>query len=577
MNRLLLQALLAVVLLGGSTHSYGQLAEIKPFDTATNAHAASDRLYYDAIKEHILNNDKEAEALLQRFISERPNVGAAYYELARINARSNNTDKAIQMIKKAIELDDTNKWYQELYGNALVSKNQYLQAADVFAGLAAKYKPSDEYNLKAALMYQRAGKVGKAVERLQQIVQERGPDEDVLLQIYDLQQKDKNIEGAANALQQLIDAYPKEGKYYALLAEMYDKHKMPEKALATYREAEQKLPNDISIQLGFASYYKRQQNEAQYTAYVNKAVTNNTLEPEEQLSLLVTFLQETEKDTMARRTGLDLAEKLVSQHPENASIQGVYGDLLSFNGKPEEAAEAYKKSLSIDSANLTVWQQLLYHYTDRPQADSLIKYSSKALEMFPAQAILYYLNGVGYSNKGFYTKAIKSFNVAIDYQPEQNKALLAEMYSSLADVYNSAKEYKLSDQSFEKALELAPDNATILNNYAYYLSVRNTRLDDAERYSKRSLELRPGEATFLDTYGWIFYQQGKYQKARELIQQAIDKYGGHADATLYEHLGDIYYKLNDINKAVLLWQQAKEKDPLNEQIEQKIKSKKIPD
>jgi len=577
MNRSLLQVLIAVVLLGGGTHAHAQLAEIKPFDTATNSNAASDRLYYDAVKEHILNNDKDAEVLLQKFIKERPNVAAAYYELARINARTNNTDQAIQLIKKAIALDDTNKWYQELYGNALANKNQFLQAADVFAGLAQKYEPNDEYNLKSALMYQRAGKVGKAVERLQQIVQRRGPDEDVLMQIYDLQLKDKNIEGAAAALQQLIDANPKEGKYYALLAEMYDKNKMPEKAFAIYQQAEKKLPDDISVQLGLASYYKRRNNEAQYSAYLDKAITNKTLEPQEQLSLLVTFLQETEKDTSARRTGLELAEKLVQQHPDNAAIQSVYGDLLSFNDQPAAAIEAYKKSLDIDSANLNVWQQLLYNYTDKPQADSLIKYSNLALEMFPSQALLYYMNGVGYNNKGDYQKAIKSFGIAIDYQPEQNKPLLAQMYSSLADAYNSAKDFKHSDENFEKALELAPDDATILNNYAYYLSVRNARLDDAERYSKRSLDLRPGEATFLDTYGWIFYQQGKYQKARDLIQEAIDKYGNNADATLYEHLGDVYYKLNDINKAVMLWQKAKEKDPLNEQIEQKIKSKKIPD
>ena len=113
------------------------------------------------------------------------------------------------------------------------------------------------------------------------------------------------------------------------------------------------------------------------------------------------------------------------------------------------------------------------------------------------------------------------------------------------------------------------------NVYAYYLSVRKVRLEDAERISAKSLELRPGEASFLDTYGWIFYQQGKFEKAKELIELAIVKNGQNADATLYEHLGDVYFKLINESKALENWKIALSKDPKNEQIIKKIKTKQI--
>jgi Tfp pilus assembly protein PilF len=166
-------------------------------------------------------------------------------------------------------------------------------------------------------------------------------------------------------------------------------------------------------------------------------------------------------------------------------------------------------------------------------------------------------------------------NTAIDFQPEDNKDLLAEMYASLGDAYNSNKEYANADKSFDNALKLNSENATVLNNYAYYLSVRNERLEDAAKFSEKSLQIRPGEATFLDTYGWIFYQQSKFEKAKELIQQAIEKNGKDADATLYEHLGDVYFKLNDLNKAVENWGKGLEKDPQNEHLQFKIKNKKL--
>ena len=91
------------------------------------------------------------------------------------------------------------------------------------------------------------------------------------------------------------------------------------------------------------------------------------------------------------------------------------------------------------------------------------------------------------------------------------------MYTSIGDAYNSLKDYKASDDAYDTALSMDPRNVTVLNNYAYYLSVRNTRLNDAEKMSRRSLELRPDESTFLDTYGWILYQQGKYESARKYL------------------------------------------------------------
>jgi Tfp pilus assembly protein PilF len=236
--------------------------------------------------------------------------------------------------------------------------------------------------------------------------------------------------------------------------------------------------------------------------------------------------------------------------------------------------EQFKKALAIDPARFNVWQRLLFTYTDRQDADSLIKYSEKAMRFFPNQGMVHYLHGIGHFNKKSYPAAIKSLNRAIDLQPEDNTALLSDMYSSLGDIYNTLKDYKQSDSNYERSLRLNPKNATVLNNYSYYLSERGVRLADAERMSKESLVLRPGEATFLDTYGWILYKQGKYEQAKQYIEDAL-KANPEADGTLWEHLGDIYFKLGDGNKAVEFWKKAKEKGTENTQIDKKIQDKRI--
>lgn len=555
--------------------SGAQSAEITAFDTADNQHAAADRLYYDALKARTLKNDKEAERLLVKYIQLRPEIAAGYYELGRIYGRANDADKALEYARKATNLDTGNKWFQEYYAHTLTNKGEYLAAATTYSNLARRFKPNLEYLLRAARMYQRLSMYKEAIAQLEYAMKDSGPNEDILMEIQQMYVRDKNIDSAAATFRRLIDYKPKEGKFYALMAEMYENYKMPDKAKEVYEEAEKKFPSDISVQLGLASYFKRNKNTAKYDEYIRKAITNTELDAQSQLTLLVSYMKENEKDSSARRNGMLIAADIVRQNPKDATVYSVYGDLLAINCEQLKAVEAYKKSIAADSSNISVWQQLLYNYMEKDYADSLITYSNRAIALFPNQALLHYLRGIGYINKKNYKSAVSAINTAIDFQPEENKQLLAEMYSMAADAYNSLQDYKNSDLSYEKALALDPDNATVLNNYAYYLSLRGERLEDAEKYSKRSLELRPGETTFLDTYGWIFYKQGKYGKAKEMIQQAVDKNPQDADATLLEHLGDTYYKLNNINKAIEYWQKAKDKDPNNEQIEKKLKERKL--
>lgn len=149
------------------------------------------------------------------------------------------------------------------------------------------------------------------------------------------------------------------------------------------------------------------------------------------------------------------------------------------------------------------------------------------------------------------------------------------MHTTLGDIYNTTKEYTLSDSSYNQALRFDPHNATLLNNYAYYLSVRNTRLADAAKMSEESLKIRPGEGTFLDTYAWILYQQGKFRDALDYIQKAIDADKNNPDPTLWEHLGAIEYKLGNKDAAVEAWKKAKERGSENIAIDKMIAERKL--
>ena len=87
--------------------------------------------------------------------------------------------------------------------------------------------------------------------------------------------------------------------------------------------------------------------------------------------------------------------------------------------------------------------------------------------------------------------------------------------------------------------------------------------------SAEALRQQPENQSYLDTYGWIKYQMGDYQSAMESVNRAVIL--GSTSAVVHEHLGDIYYKLSEKDRAMEYWRKALQIDPDNEGLAEKIR------
>ncbi len=537
--------------------------------------AKTDEIYFEALKALMHDDDRQATALLQQFIAVRPEVSSAWYELSKLSYNDKNIDKAEEYIKKALSLDPENKWYKEELATLLADRGSYLEAAKIIAELARSMPQDKSYPRYAADYFQKAKKYEEALSWIDKALLRNANDEEILMQKVQLYLAMNKTEKAAEVIRQLIVKQPKNGKYYKWLGDLYDNNKMPEKATEVYEQAKQILPDDVAVQYGVARHYLLIGDTVSYRSFIKNAISNKEIDAETQLQMLSEHLQTLPNDSVVAAEGLPIARQLVAQHPDDAQVLLSYGDLLEGNTKHDSAMMAYKRAVEVNPGKFEYWEKLLIGYTEKKDADSLIKYSGKAMRLFPNVAIISYFNSIGYMNKKDYPHAVAAIKRAIDMQPETDKPVLASMYSVLADIYHSNKQDDLSDKAFVKSLEFDPANPTVLNNYSYYLSERGVKLDEAEKMSQKSLDLRPDEGTFLDTYGWIQYKKGNYLKAKDFVERAIKIAGIKADATLYDHLGNICYQMNEKSKAVEYWKISKEKggdDPL---IDKKISEGKL--
>jgi len=65
---------------------------------------------------------------------------------------------------------------------------------------------------------------------------------------------------------------------------------------------------------------------------------------------------------------------------------------------------------------------------------------------------------------------------------------------------------------------------------------------------EKAVKLNPTNSAYLDSLGWVLFKQGHAKDALAPIRKAIEL-NGEPDATLFDHLGDVYAALNQIDKA----------------------------
>ena len=100
--------------------------------------------------------------------------------------------------------------------------------------------------------------------------------------------------------------------------------------------------------------------------------------------------------------------------------------------------------------------------------------------------------------------------------------LTSNIYGILGDIYHQLGNDDKAFQAYDSCLVYTQNDASVLNNYAYYLSLKKKNLDKAEEMSRRSNELEPNNSTYLDTYAWVLYQLKRYGEAKTIMDKAVE-------------------------------------------------------
>jgi len=532
-----------------------------------------DSHFFTALKAKSLKDFDVALKHFEKCIKLDDKNAIPFYEAALINARNGSYDLATEQIKIAVKLDSKNRWYAFSYAEILFSNQDFTNSAIQYKKLITLEPGNEELYFMLADTYIYANDFRKAIGVYDDLEKYKGVDKMLCMQKHKLYREINDMKGAIKELESILNSFPEDIEAMEILSELYLLNDEKESAFFLFKKIAIIAPNNGRVHLTLADYYRENGNNESSFEELKLAFKSSKLNIDTKVRIIVSYYQLLAINKEIKEQAYVLSELMIKAHPQDLKARAVYADILYTDNKFQEAKEQYLLVLEKDKDKNQVWSQVLFIQAEQSDFKGMLSTSNEALEYFPVDPLFYYFNGV--SNKWFKNNenAISSLEMGVEFIVD-NENLLLEFYSSLADVYHATKQHKLSDEYYEKALDIDPNNVLILNNYAYYLSVRKKNLEKAKEMSFLCNDLEKDNGTYQDTYAWILYELKDYESAKEWMLKSLEN-GSDKSAVVVEHYGDILFQLGDINNAINQWKIAKELGEGSKKLDQKIADSKL--
>ena len=528
-----------------------------------------DYFYYEAAN---LKNAGKYDAAFDLFsycLSLDTASSPVLYELAMFQLQRNRPEKAVEMLKSAVAHSADNFTYRMTLAGLYRNLGMYGEASASYEELVKQYPDKTELNYYLADALTQEGEIGQAIDAYNALESAMGMNESLSLQKFKLYQTLKQPDKAFEEIEKLADKYPMNARYRLLMGDLHLENNEADKALACYQKAHEIDPDDPRYIVSMANYYDQTGNKEAAEQEIRDALVNEKLDVETKVGILSRYIQRLQQTQQDFDKANSLFQTLLDQHPEDTELKLMYGSLLMAQKKEDEAKFQFQLVTEMDPSNEAAWQQLLNMALKREDIPEVIRICTKCKEVFPESPEYYFYLGIGYYMQEKYQESLDTYYAGLKIIPEENGVVKSNFYGQIGDLYYQMKKMDEAYKAYDEALKYNENNAPVLNNYSYFLTLDKKDLKKAERMAAQCIKLEPDNATYLDTYAWVFFVQGNYTLARIYIENALSKDTTNS-AELVDHYGDILYMSGEKDKALEQWKKAKEMGKDTDVIKQKI-------
>lgn len=517
----------------GDAQSGGNTGNKEMLQLAINEYTRIVALEPDNIEDHLLLGQlysfaKDAAHAQEQFAAAQkinPHSEEVVLNMARIDTEQGNMHGAIGVLSTLPEADQT-------------AKTEYA--------LGASYDQAKETK-HAITAYQKS----LALE----------PDNlDVERALADALHRDGQDKAALSAYNDVIDGDPTDASAYLHAAEIERSEGHPDEALANLKKAAPLATDSLEIRYNEALAYEQlgQYSEAErlltkMVADAEHSTGDYSAGEKNNYALFVDHLATVYGSQGRTDEAIATYDKLVPLGGDYAlSAYGSEVDLLREAHQYDKATALLQQATAKFPKNRGLKLALANQLAASGKFDEGTGMARSLLNNTPQDREVY----LALAQMDMHAKKWKDAGEALDKAEQLSPSSREKIgvYLERAIVEDRQKHYDAAEASYGKALALDPDNSTVLNDYGYMLADRGARLNDALAMIQKAVKLDPQNYANLDSLGWTYFKLGQYALAENNLLKASQH--SAQDATVHEHLGDLYEKTDRLKQAASQWEES---------------------
>lgn len=547
-----------------------------------------DYFYLEAEKSRLAGDYASAWELYQHCLDINPQAAEAVYNqgLMKLFLRQDSLEVGIGMLKQACELDSLNPWYLETLATIYLNAHKTPEAIPYLEKLAKSQTKRTDVLSQLASIYRDDGHTDKAIEVLNRIEMQEGKSVQLSMEKFTLYMSKEEEDSAFMELQSLCDEFPHDLNYRVIMANQYQQTGNTEKAMEIYNEVKQKDAHNLNLLLAMMNYYRTTKDNERFVQLRDSLLFDEGNTNELRVALMRDYIDEAIQDSTKRDGMLQTFDSLLARPQKDAQLLMLKAAYLTYaKAGDDKVAQLMKQVLEVEPGNQMALSHLLQYYAPKNNLVAIEDICRKGVNYHPEELAYAYYLGVSLYQQDKKKEAVEAFLQGLRTKTEEAQpALVSDMYAVLGDLYYQENKPLEAFAAYDSALVYKDDNISCLNNYAYYLSLRNEQLDKAEEMSYRTIKAEPDNITYLDTYAWILFMKKDYTNARIYMDRVVNPNFTDEEilkvedllGNLIEHAGDIYAECGSLDKALRYWNLALQKkdNTCTPLIKKKIKKKK---
>lgn len=416
-----------------------------PNDDLGNNENKFQEYFFEAIKQKGIENYEKAIEYVQKCIQINPEEASLYFELGKNHNKLGNYVLAANALKKALELKPGNLWILDELYFVYIQQKDYNSAVNTIKELV-KYQP--KYKEDLANIYVQIKDYDSALSILDELDKKFGitsEREQLRNSIYKITgQQDVLIDNLEN--KKTIN--PEDEANYLKLIYRYSENNQPEKAFETAQELLKINPTSQLVHLALYKFYI-QKNQLDLAVESMKIVINGTkIDATSKSKVLNDFVRFVAQNPKYED---DLIEATSVISDSSSAID--LGNYYFKKGNKQKALDYYLEAYQNNNQDFTLIKQIILIQIDLSDYNKALTLSDEAIEIYPAQPILYLLNGVALNGLNRFQEAVDTLEIGVDYLIEDT-TMEKDFYIQLSEAFNGLNNLEKAKTFKDKANKL---------------------------------------------------------------------------------------------------------------------------